>query len=1634
MRDGLQVVHDSIEQFAITYRTWLTLAPAYSFGPALTLSSPPSSTSSQASTSASASSSAHQLPNAETLARAYCPISGPRWDEHRERIMASTSLKGLTVLRSQVEAELAALERLAMERGSWDEPHPYSNGTHHIRFWEEVLYVAFTYGPVLSVQDRFAFSMTAALRRKTKMRKPRGENVNSQSVKVDVVSQNGDRWTRLYIIKPERLRQEFREAESYMVDEDDSSSASTSEDDDLDSSSHTEAAADSFHEHQHTAKCSTNAATPIAASRVTALPGNASTDSLAFDVAAKKCSLTKLIHELRAAADTEAKARVQRSEEHGRQLPYVPIHVEIVVTRMELQAPSQPLPSAHTKGKHAALADFYQLSEWDRFNHRLAAIAQEAQNYNVEMVFGYRQLPSAILGDHQPPSVGLICNPDQISAKPVGLPSIPEAPARPQWRTTKSINLDVTAMIALVSDTTHGIFHESTAQDPLLDSTKRHPKLDDGEYGSGALYQHHFRTFSIRKEALEARAAELSLQDDQQDEVSRALDNAAAKEGRALAIQLEREMTVETLFDAILGPIRRRSTNRDDPGQATPVQIFATVGAFDRLRRVSSTVGGPNEKRRVKALLGDPGVDPQDFWRGSKWAAPEHDELRRCLILPIQPLQDLGPGGFESLDRLKHVYPDLPRAHFTSHMVDTLESCLTELWGPDWRDISEDLPRSKYKKLRQSSIHQAGGQTYTTLRSMHACARYGMTTITSNMDSVQWLLKEMSRRPYSEQTRSLLESASDQELEKLREQQGDFFSCFIVLHPRSLSEQMRVTTTAPAWREVLEGYPGGLGPPVSSAKDGLQAERHANGHQLVSPNRSTEEVHGYTIDDGQEEATPSQVVDRITSSNGIMYSFDPLARRTENEIETTADTSLPGSSIQSDSLNGTTDPDPTKKTSKIPLTPLSLQPEVEPIFYQDTAAEAASNQRTGRARFRLGRTSTGRFRKLMLGPKPPARLSIRHYRWWPLARIERVWSRLTDPVAWKDPHQRGGIYSSASHSQSHPYPHADQQLGDEHYQDDVQPGLVWSRGIAADLKLNMVHWIVLCLVYIGWILGFSFLAKSLWYESAVVGFDGVSRSPAFLSCTSTYWLRNAECGLDGQDCTPFYTPSGQVGQPFRCPADCIDVTLLNPRAVGDQLVNYEPLVVGGGDVNRTYRGDSFICAAAIHAGIIDNRKGGCGSVRLDGSYAGFSASKANGIDSIGFDSVFPLAYRFESTQGDAQCTDRRWQGYVLNTIMTALVGFVLRPKRIVWFWTLACVGFWHINLVSYPRGYPPPIGAAAGDFLPYLFTCYAIWRLTVRFVWFAFEGLVVEGTFWTLGFWWLGVLLNVVFDKVPIQRLVARDIRQQPGSLIAVIVIAVVVLVIAVNQLRVMWKTGWLGKYLSLYIVGGILIGLAAAVPGETLRLHHYIIALVLLPACAFPTRLCLVYVAFLFGMFTNGVARWSFDGLLQDNAVVQGDATGGTGTPTFNTTALTWAASDALVRWNDIPSNQTHNWDGYALLVDDVLRYQGAGTSWNLSGIVDVFAQEREDDGEGVGNDCVSSSASVPLDRFPAAAGHGRIVDADNDTVTMLAAAVATKNAEVAVLRVRSDGLLSVRSSGDDHMVVRSVAWPESCVVCAVY
>jgi len=129
---------------------------------------------------------------------------------------------------------------------------------------------------------------------------------------------------------------------------------------------------------------------------------------------------------------------------------------------------------------------------------------------------------------------------------------------------------------------------------------------------------------------------------------------------------------------------------------------------------------------------------------------------------------------------------------------------------------------------------------------------------------------------------------------------------------------------------------------------------------------------------------------------------------------------------------------------------------------------------------------------------------------------------------------------------------------------------------------------------------------------------------------------------------------------------------------------------------------------------------------------------------------------------------------------------------------------------------------------------------------------------------WVGILNNLTFDRLPLSRLTASDVTKRSGAITTLAVILAIVTVLAINQARVIRKTGWLPFYGGWYIAGGLVILVLALLPGLSLRLHHYIIPMIIIPATAFPTRLSAIYQGLLLGLFLNGTAAFGFDSILQ--------------------------------------------------------------------------------------------------------------------------------------------------------------------------
>ncbi|PQE24660.1 LCCL domain-containing protein [Rutstroemia sp. NJR-2017a WRK4] len=454
--------------------------------------------------------------------------------------------------------------------------------------------------------------------------------------------------------------------------------------------------------------------------------------------------------------------------------------------------------------------------------------------------------------------------------------------------------------------------------------------------------------------------------------------------------------------------------------------------------------------------------------------------------------------------------------------------------------------------------------------------------------------------------------------------------------------------------------------------------------------------------------------------------------------------------------------------------------------------------------------------------------------------------------------------------------------------------------------------------YFCWILSFALVLKQSTLTTEIENWG----TPGNIGCGNTYWVSGNSCGLNGNDCRPF----NGSGFAFRCPANCASHMVLNPRAVGAQEIMYRPFVIGGPseDSNKPiYRSDSFICGAAIHAGVIDNAKGGCGVVTLVGEHHNYQSSKKHGIKSIGFDSGFPSSFSFEEGIS-CKAKDARWSLLFVSLTFTILLS-LFTDSPALFFFSIFTGLFAHTGLGSdppYHSSMSDLVSNILGKFLPAAFCAFVIYRyMGVRRTLIGLTAQVEKTILW-LGGCWVGTLSNYTFEWIPIQRLNAHDINQQPGAKLALALIILFLVAVVVKQAIYFRMEGRLLRYLGLYGIFLTAIVISLLIPGLSLRIHHYILALLLLPGTSMQTRPALLYQGLLVGLFINGIARWGFDPVLQTPAALQGDAPHNSALPKILEPTIATVGNVSTISFSWLPPPDP--FDGISVLVNDVERFRG--------------------------------------------------------------------------------------------------------------
>lgn len=419
---------------------------------------------------------------------------------------------------------------------------------------------------------------------------------------------------------------------------------------------------------------------------------------------------------------------------------------------------------------------------------------------------------------------------------------------------------------------------------------------------------------------------------------------------------------------------------------------------------------------------------------------------------------------------------------------------------------------------------------------------------------------------------------------------------------------------------------------------------------------------------------------------------------------------------------------------------------------------------------------------------------------------------------------------------------------------------------------------------------------------------------------------------------------------FRCPSNCkVAGQVLNPRAVGTEVVSYSSYVIGGpgGETvpgtTGNYRADSFICPAAIHAGLVSERYGGCGIMTRTGSSNDYPSSHNAGIRSIGFDATFPSSYGFTTTFTSTSCRDLRYHLFAVSIPFTIALS-ILCTHPATTYYTLFTTLFFHVALASDPPYITNPDGLvsrALSRYLPAIFIAHTLWTFVFARIHnspLLLTTAHVERTILFLGGLWVGALNNFTFDVIiPISRLTGIDLETQPGAKAALAVVCIVLFFIVVGQVHFFRISGRLPGMLGLYAGVGVGLGLLAAIPGNSLRIHHYILALLLLPGTKLLTRPSLLYQGLLLGLFINGIARWGFAGIVETPIAIIGDGVSYTDLPTFIPPDV--ARDNVTVHWE---TEKDSEWEGVSVLVNDVERVR-----WSAKGETEGSAVIDRIDGE---------------------------------------------------------------------------------------
>ena len=315
---------------------------------------------------------------------------------------------------------------------------------------------------------------------------------------------------------------------------------------------------------------------------------------------------------------------------------------------------------------------------------------------------------------------------------------------RTKFHPTRRVNVDLSMLIALVSDLSHAELPRNEDEAWLrfrMPTNARPWKLGEGHRGDAS----------------------------PQDTGPSQEDEDYSKHSRALSTQCIQEMD-----HGLVEEVVERLTGLPLFGITVP-EFWTTEEARDRCLQIVDKIGGMGEKRRASALFpasSDTATSRcrEEFWRGSRYP-----ESYCPYLLPIR-IHASNP----------RPAPARPTSMFWGHLIQTCRHILSHDATPHPK-----LYRKNGEMERAQVLKINTKLTVHTVESMLVGACEGMTTLTANKASVKALLREMQAVHKVEFDNGVAIEASSAACDGSDDPESAAAAAIWIVGPRSLAEGMR---------------------------------------------------------------------------------------------------------------------------------------------------------------------------------------------------------------------------------------------------------------------------------------------------------------------------------------------------------------------------------------------------------------------------------------------------------------------------------------------------------------------------------------------------------------------------------------------------------------------------------------------------------------------------------------------------------------------------------------------------------------------------------------------------------------------------------------------------------------------------